>query len=304
MVEQIAMELLIEKRRARRWTIFFRIFWLAIILIIFFRAYSYHSYYVTNDFTAVIDLNEIIDKNHDSANKLIAGLEAAYRHPNTKGIIIRANSPGGAPVQAGIAFDEIKRLKQQHPNIPLYTVVEDICTSGCYYIACATDKIYVDKASIVGSIGVRSEGFGFVGSMKKLGIERRLYTAGDNKAMSDPFSPNNPTHQLILQSLINRIHQQFIQVVKTGRGHRLKNHPGLFSGQIYLGEEAYQLGLADGLSNARMIAENVIKAKTLENFTIEESLVNHLKKNLGNSGVSTKILLLQKILAIIPIQLL
>jgi len=299
MVEQIAMELLIEKRRTRRWTIFFRIFWLAIILVIFFRAYLYHSYYTTNDFTAVIDLNEIIDKNHDSANKLIAGLEAAYQNPNTKGIIIRANSPGGSPVQAGIAFDEIKRLKRQYPNIPLYTVVEDICASGCYYIACATDKIYVDKASIVGSIGVRSEGFGFVDSIKKLGIERRLYAAGGNKAMGDPFLPNNPTHQLILQSLINRIHQQFIQVVKAGRGHRLKNHPGLFSGQIYLGEEAYQLGLADGLSNARIIAENVIKAKALKNFTIEESLVNQLKKNLGGVGVSQNNLLLQNLLNII-----
>lgn len=302
-IEQIAMELLIEKRRTRRWRIFFRIFWLVIILFILFRGYAYHSHFAlnkTNHFTAIIDLSETIDSDHDSANKLITELEAAYQHPNTKGIIIRANSPGGTPVQAGIAFDEIRRLKRQHPNIPIYTVVEDICASGCYYIACATDKIYVDKASIIGSIGVRSDGFGFVGSMKKMGIERRLYTAGNNKAIGDPFSPNNPTHQIILQSLINRIHKQFIQAVKIGRGNRLKNHSGLFAGQIYLGEEGYQLGLADGLSNVRIVAENIIKAKTLENFTIEEPFVDQLKKHLG---VSTERLLFQSILSSMPIQL-
>lgn len=280
-LEQIAMQGLLEQRRLRRWKIFFRLAWLGVVLTILYHIVHHHAtlaFHSTAPFTAIIDLKETIDSNHDTANKLVAGIEAALDNPNTRGIIIHANSPGGSPVQAGIAFDEIRRLRQQHPKIPIYTVVEDICTSGCYYIACATDKIYVDKASIIGSIGVVSHGFGFVDAMKKLGIERRLQTAGDNKVINDPFSPRNPKHQAAIKTLLDHIHQQFIQAVKIGRGNRLKRDKALFSGQIYLGDKGCQLGLADGMGNIRSIAEDVIKAKQLRDFTINEPLMDRLAK--------------------------
>ncbi|QQS16333.1 MAG: S49 family peptidase [Neisseriales bacterium] len=283
-LEQIAMQGLLEQRRLRRWKIFFRLAWLSVLLVILYHIFYYHTasaLHSTAPFTAVIDLKETIDSDHDTANKLVAGIEAALDNPNTRGVIIHANSPGGSPVQAGIAFDGIRKLKQQYPKIPIYTVVEDMCTSGCYYIACATDKIYVDKASIIGSIGVVSDGFGFVDIMKKLGIERRLQTAGDNKVINDPFSPQNPKHQAVIKTLLDHIHQQFIQAVKIGRGNRLKKDQALFSGQIYLGNKGCQLGLADGMGNIRSIAEDVIKTKQLRNFTVQEPLMDRLAKTWG-----------------------
>jgi protease-4 len=198
-------------------------------------------------------------------------------------VIIRANSPGGSPVLSGLAYDEIRRLRKLHPTIPVYVVVEDVCASGCYYIASAADKIFVDKASIIGSIGVLQDGFGFTGAMEKLGVERRLLTAGENKAMGDPFSPVNPKQQEIVKTLLDDIHQQFITAVKQGRGNRLKTDPDMFSGRIWIGEQGVPLGLADGLGSVRSVARDVIKADKLVDVTPEDDFTRRVARRFGVS---------------------
>ena len=198
-----------------------------------------------------------------------------------KGVILRINSPGGSPVQAGIINDEIQRLRKLHPNIPMYAVVEDVCASGGYYIAVAADKIYVDKASIVGSIGVRMDSFGFTGTMEKLGVERRVLTAGDNKDFLDPFLPLQEKDVTHAKTLLEEIHKQFIDVVKKGRGTRLKDSPELFSGLFWVGSKSVELGLADGLGSVDFVARDVIKAEEIVDFTRKENVAERLAKRLG-----------------------
>ncbi len=288
LITKLAGSALLEQRRARQWKIFFRLAWLLITLIIVF------SLFVNRDksgkdgslmdgkHTALISLDGVINSENDTADRLARGLEAAYKDSGTRGIIIRANSPGGSPVLSGMAYDEIRRLKKQYPAIPVVTVVEEVCASGCYYIAAATDRIYADKASIIGSIGVLSEGFGFTGTMEKLGIERRLMTSGNNKGMGDPFSPVKPEQEAIRQQLLDTVHQQFIQAVRDGRGKRLQQaNTEIFSGRVWLGSQSQPLGLIDGLSSVRQGAREQFKADKLVEFTPDEGFGKRAARLLG-----------------------
>jgi protease-4 len=215
----------------------------------------------------------------------VTGLRNAFEDKNTVGVILRINSPGGSPVQSGYINDEIKRLREKYPDIPFYAVISDIGASGAYYIAVAADKIYADKASIIGSIGVRMDSFGFVDAMRTIGVERRLLTAGEHKALLDPFSPEDPVAIEHIQEMLDQIHQQFVAVVKEGRGDRLKENPELFSGLIWTGEEAVQLGLVDELGSASYVAREVIKEDNLVDFTKKEDVWKRLSDRLG-AGVA------------------
>ncbi|OYZ39081.1 MAG: S49 family peptidase [Methylotenera sp. 24-45-7] len=238
--------------------------------------------------TALIDISGVIEPGGEvSADAVMSSLHDAYDNKATKGIILRINSPGGSPVQAGIINDEIKRLRKLNPNIPVYAVVEDICASGGYYIAAAADKIYVDKASIVGSIGVLMDGYGFTEVMKKVGVERRLMTAGDNKAMLDPFSPVNPKHQELAQNMLNEVHEQFKTVVREGRGKRLNETPEVFSGLFWSGEQSIKLGLADALGSADFVAREVIKQEEIVDFTYQDDFASRIAKRIGASVSAT-----------------
>lgn len=284
LIEKLASASLLEQKRTRQWRIFFRLTWLGIFISLFvflFMQSEQDTMALGGSHTAVIDLNGVIDNESNITGKLIEGLELAYADKNTKGIIIRANSPGGSPVLSGMANDEIRRLKKLHPAIPLHIAVEEVCASGCYYIAAAADKIHVDKASIIGSIGVVSDGFGFDKAIDKLGVERRLVTAGTNKAMNDPFSPRNPAQEAIHQSLLDEIHQQFISVVKQGRGNRLKDNNELFSGRVWLGSSSIALGLADDLGSVASVARDQIKAEKLVDFTPSDDLTSRVAKRIG-----------------------
>lgn len=285
LLQKLASASLVEQRRSRQWKIFFRLIWLAIfgfiVVNLFMRGGEKAASGLGGGHTAVIALDGAISSDNDSANKLIAGLNDAYGDGNTRGIIIAANSPGGSPALSGMAYDEIRRLKKLHPAIPVYVVVSEVCASGCYYIASAADKIYVDKASVIGSIGVLSDGFGFTGAMEKLGIERRLKTAGENKAMGDPFSPLNPKHEAIRQQLLDDIHQQFIQAVKAGRGARLKDNPQLFSGMVWLGEKGIPLGLADGYGTVQSVARDIVKAEKTVDYTQQDDISSRVARRFG-----------------------
>ena len=238
-LEKVALAAVAEQRRARKWGIFFKIIgfvYLSFILIMVMGLMNGADLPSAKTHTALVDLEGVIAPgNQASAERMIEGLQAAFKNKHAKGVILRINSPGGSPVQAGQINDEIKRLRTLHPTIPLYAVVEDICASGGYYVAVAADKIYVDKASLVGSIGVLMDGFGFTGTMDKLGVERRLMTAGDNKGFLDPFSPVDPRQKEHAHTMLSEIHQQFIQTVKKGRGARLKETQDMFSGLIWNG---------------------------------------------------------------------
>ncbi|WGZ91665.1 MAG: signal peptide peptidase SppA [Candidatus Thiocaldithrix dubininis] len=287
-LETIALEGIKEQRRARRWSIFFKLFFMAYLLgflLLFSGIGQKESKLTTADkITAVVDIKgTIMDDAEASAELIVKSLQEAYENPKTKGILLRINSPGGSPVQAGIINDEIRRLKAAHKDIPVYAVVTDICASGGYYIAVAADKIYADKASIVGSIGVRMDNFGFTGLMEKLGVQRRLYTAGANKGMLDPFLPENPEQVEFVKNLLNTTHQQFINVVKQGRGSRLKDNPDLFSGLFWTGEDAVKLGLIDGLANDAHIAREEFKAEAMVNFTGEKDILQSLSRRIESS---------------------
>lgn len=286
LLEQLAMAAVVEQRRSRRWKIFFRLVWLGIIAgvlaLALLRNEDKSAEALTGSgHTAVISLDGVIDSENNTAEKLSAALEDAYADRGTRGIIIEANSPGGSPVLSGMAYDEIRRQKKLHPAIPVYVTVQEVCASGCYYIAAAADKIFVDKASIIGSIGVLSDGFGFTGLMDKLGVERRLKTAGENKAMGDPFSPTNPKQEAIRQQLLDDIHQQFIKAVQDGRGSRLKNDPLLFSGMVWIGEKGIPLGLADGLGTTRSVARDIIKAERTVDYTQQDDLSSRVARKIG-----------------------
>lgn len=292
-LEKLAFSSINEQRRARRWGIFFKsltFLYLFILLFIGLDWFSDNGVSMSNKHTAIVELRGEISANSvSSAANVNKGLKNAFKDKNTQGVILRINSPGGSPVQAGYINDEIQRLRAKYPDIPLYAVIEDICASGGYYVAVAADKIFVDKASIVGSIGVLMNGFGFTGTMEKLGIERRLLTAGENKGFLDAFSPSNPQQQKYAQGMLNDIHQQFIQVVKKGRGNRLKDKPGIFSGIVWTGQKSIDLGLTDALGSADYVAREIIKAESIVDFTSKESFVERFAKRLGSASINTLI---------------
>ncbi len=291
-IERLALSAIKEQRTARHWGIFFKFLTFISLFVLLGLAMDWIGGRVGAgmEHTALIDLQgEIGSSDLVNTDSVVSSLQSAFEDRHTKGVILRINSPGGSPVQAGIINDEIKRQRKLHPNIPLYAVVEDICASGCYYIAVAADKIYVDKASIVGSIGVLMDGFGFTGAMDRLGVERRLITAGENKAILDPFSPANPKHKEFAQKLLNQIHQQFIAVVRNGRGARLKETPEMFSGLFWSGEASIKMGLADALGNSEYVAREVIKQDNIVDFTIRENFADRFAKRLG-AAMASKIL--------------
>lgn len=285
-IENIALTAIKEQKRNRFWSILFKTLTFVYLFLILFYMLNWiggNSTRSTSAHTALIDIQGEIGVDQVNADSVISSLQEAYENKHTKGVILRINSPGGSPVQAGIINDEVKRQRKLHPNIPVYAVVEDICASGGYYIAVAADKIYVDKASIIGSIGVLMDGFGFTGAMQKFGVERRLMTAGENKAMLDPFSPVNSKHQVLAQKMLNEIHQQFIAVVKEGRGNRLKETPETFSGLFWSGEAGIRMGLADGLGSMDYVAREVIKEPNIVDFTSHEDFADRVAKRLGAS---------------------
>ena len=279
-----------EQRRARRWGIFFKVLtfcYLITVLVLFTPLLDMERTAVSGSgYTALIDVRGVIaDKEEASADNLVTSLQAAFEDPKVKGVVLRINSPGGSPVQSGYVYDEIRRLRGLHPDTKVYAVISDLGASGAYYIASAADEIYADKASLVGSIGVTAAGFGFVGAMDKLGIQRRAYTSGDHKAFLDPFEPEKPDETKFWQGVLNVTHQQFIDSVKQGRGDRLKDkeHPELFSGLVWTGQQALPLGLIDGLGNTSSVARDVIGAKELVDFTVQESAFDRFSKKLGAS---------------------
>ncbi|HTQ72716.1 MAG TPA: S49 family peptidase [Burkholderiales bacterium] len=294
LIEKLAGAALREQRRARRWGIFFKLLFFAYLTVLILLLIDWRSpeSLGAGRHTALVDMVGVIDAKGDaSADRVTEALQNAFKNKNTVGVILRINSPGGSPVQAGIIYDEIRRLRGLYPNIPVYAVVEDICASGGYYVAAATDKIYVDKASIVGSIGVIMDGWGFTGTMEKLGVERRALVSGENKAFLDPFSPVDEKQKRHAQSMLDDIHKQFIDVVKKGRGKRLKESPELFSGLMWTGDRSVELGLADGLGSVDYVAREVIKAADIFDFTKRQDITERFARRFGAAmaGVLTKL---------------
>ena len=284
-IERLALDALTEQRRRRRWGIFFKLLGFGYLTVILALAVDWGDGDRLGDgkkHTAMVQMNGVIrEKGDANAEHILSGLQSAFEDKGTVGVILRINSPGGSPVQAGIINDEIHRLRGKYPTIPLYAVVEDVCASGGYYVAVAADKIYVDKASIVGSIGVLMDGFGFVGTMDKLGVERRLLTAGENKGFLDPFSPQNAGHKAHAQEMLGEIHQQFIDVVRKGRGKRLKETPDMFSGLMWTGAKSVEMGLADGLGSVDSVARDVIKAEDVRDYTVKPNFAEKFAKQFG-----------------------
>ena len=279
-----------EQRRSRRWGIFFKLLtfvYLLGMLVLFSPLVDMEKTATRgSSYTALIEVRGVIaDKESASADNIVTSLRTAFEDPKVKGVILRINSPGGSPVQSGYVYDEIRRLRALHPQIKLYAVISDLGASGAYYIASAADQIYADKASLVGSIGVTAAGYGFVGTMEKLGVERRAYTSGEHKAFLDPFSPEKPEETRFWQGVLDTTHQQFIAMVKQGRGERLKDkeHPELFSGLVWSGEQAKALGLVDGLGSASYVAREIVGEKELVDFTVQESPFDRFSKRVGAS---------------------
>jgi len=287
-VNELAQAFLDEKRRSRRWTIFFRLLFALLFLLAIIALFGSRLVDVTKvgseRHTARVDIRGVIGAGElANANKIVDSLENALSDDNTAGVILRINSPGGSPVQSGIIFDEIFRLRNQHPGIPIHAVVGDVCASGGYYIAAAADRIFADKASIVGSIGVRMDSFGFEGTLEKLGVERRLLTAGEHKGMLDPFLPENPEQMAHVQDMLDEIHAQFIAAVRRGRGDRIADNPQLFSGLIWSGEQALEQGLVDELANESYVAREVIGESTIVDFTHQQDLYEKLMSRVAVS---------------------
>ena len=291
-LEKLAMSAIQEQRRARHWGIFFKVLTFAYLFILLFLVMGWVGGKTEvslggGKYAALVDMQGVIASDSAaSADNMIASLQEAFKDKHTQGVILRINSPGGSPVQAGYINDEIRRLRAKYPDIPLYVVVEDICASGGYYVAAAADRIFVNKASMVGSIGVLMDGFGFTGTMEKLGVERRLLTAGENKGFMDPFSPVNPRHQEFVKQMLGEIHQQFIDVVKQGRGKRLKETADTFSGLIWTGQKSIEMGLADGMGSVESVARDIIKVEDVVDFTAREGVAERLAKRFG-AGVAS-----------------
>jgi len=296
LLEKVAFAALNEQRAKRRWGIFFKLAGLSYLVAVLVMVVDWGGSEQLADgrHTAVIHLHGTIEaQGEGSAQNINDALQAAFADKGTAGVVLRVNSPGGSPVQAGLVHDEIRRLRTKHPQIPLYVVVEDLCASGGYYVAVAADKIFVDKASIVGSIGVLMDGFGFTGTMDKLGVERRLLTAGENKGFLDPFSPQDAKQKEHAQVLLREIHKQFIEIVRRGRGTRLKETPDMFSGLMWTGNQSVRLGLADGFGTVGSVARDVIKADRIVEFTIKENIAERFAKRLradSSQGVAGTLL--------------
>jgi protease-4 len=288
LVTKLATAALKEQRRARLWGIFFKLLTFAYITLILLMAVDWKRADVAGrKHTAMVEVNGLIAPGTDaSAEKITTALQAAFKDKNTQGVVLRCNSPGGSPVQAQTIYDEIKRLRKKYPNIPLYAVIEDVCASGGYFVAVGADRIYVGQASILGSIGVLMNGFGFTGLMDKLGIERRLITVGENKGMLDPFSPLDEKDKEYVKQLMSDIHQQFVGVVREGRGQRLKDAPEIFSGLIWTGQRSIDLGLADGFGSLEYVAREVVKAEEIVDFTVTEGIAEKFARRFGASVAS------------------
>ena len=284
-LEKLATNYLTEQKTARRWRTFVRLAWLAFFALVAWSLLDRGapSTDMSSDHTAVIEIKgEIASGGETSADQVVTSLRSAFEDKGAKAVVLLINSPGGSPVQAGMINDEIYRLKALHKK-PVYAVVEETCASAAYYIAVAADQIYVDKASIVGSIGVLMDGFGFTGLMEKLGVERRLMTAGENKGFMDPFSPQTEKHRAFTQGMLNQIHQQFITVVKKGRGERLKETPETFTGLFWSGQQAIELGLVDKIGTLDFVARDVVKAPDLVDYTKRDNVAEKLAKRFGAS---------------------
>ncbi len=285
-LEKLVLEGIAEQRRARRWSIFFKLLFFAYLVVVTLSVLQPWSEFVqpAGKITAKVEVKGILlEDSPASAETLIKGLKRASSDPHTQGVLLEMNSPGGSPVQAAYVYDAIRRIKQKRPNLPIIAVVTDVCASGCYYIAAAADKIYVSPASIIGSIGVIMNGFGFVEALAKLGIERRLLTAGEHKALLDPFSPVKPEEKAHVEKLLAEVHRQFIEAVKRGRGERLKDDPNLFSGLVWTGNQGIDLGLADGIGDVDYVAKEVIGAGKVVDFTPKEDVFARLARKLGTS---------------------
>ena len=290
-LEKLAFSALKEQRRTRNWGIFFKLLTFAYVTFLIVMLIEWRGdvdLISDGKHTGLVELEGVIDVKSDaSAEKITSALQRAFKDKNTQGVILRINSPGGSPVQSGIINDEMRRLRGVYPNTPLYVVVEDICASGGYFVAASADKIYVNKASLVGSIGVLMDGFGFTGGMEKLGVERRLLTAGENKGFMDPFSPVDPKQKEYALGMLNDIHQQFIAVVKQGRGKRLKDNPDLFSGLVWTGQKAVELGLADGFGSVESVARDVIKSEPIVDYTEKSNPVERIAKRFGAAAAKS-----------------
>lgn len=297
---RLAFAAVTEQRRARRWGIFFKLLFFIYLLLLLALVWpdDLGSATAARKHTALVRVEGLIASGADaSAKNVIEALRKAFKDEKTVGVVVEINSPGGSPVQAGEIYDEIQKLRQQYPKMPVHAVASDVCASGGYYIAAAAQKIYANKASLVGSIGVRLDSFGFTEAIAKLGVERRAYTAGRNKDFLDPFKPENPEEVQHLQGMLDAIHQQFIAAVKQGRGERLQDNPEVFSGLMWTGEQSLGLGLVDALGNTRTVAEEVIGEKNLVDYTkrsrwlerlfdsAEASLGVALFKGLGLDGM-------------------
>lgn len=291
-LEQIAFEGLNESRRKRRWSVFFRALgfvYFGLVIFMFWNNGRGDGHVDGSSHTAVVKLEGVIGAGQEvKAEDVIPSLREAFENKSAKGVILQINSPGGSPVQAGMINDEIRRLRAKYPHKPVYAVVEDVCASGGYYIAVAAEKIFVDKASIVGSIGVRMDGFGFTGTMEKLGVERRSLTAGENKAFLDPFAPQNPKHVEFAQAMLAEIHKQFIDVVRQGRGKRLKETPEIFSGLFWNGAKSIEMGLTDGYGTLDSVARDLIKAEEVRDYTKRDNVAERLAKRFG-AGASASL---------------
>ena len=284
-LEHLLLENLKETRKARRWRAVFRVLTLIVFVGAILAIFDFHlpgKGMGIEKHTALVTLEgEISSSSMANALDINSSLTSAFENENSAGVVLRINSPGGSPVQAGMMNDEIHRLRKKYPNKPFYVVVEDICASGGYYVAVAADQILVDKASLVGSIGVIMEGFGFTGLMDKLGVTRRMITAGSNKGMMDPFSKENPQQVEMIKTMIDEIHQQFIAVVKAGRGDRLKETPEMFSGRVWNGEQAIKIGLADGYGTVETVARDIFKAPDILDYTMKENFAERVAKRFG-----------------------
>ena len=284
-LEKLAFATLAEQKSRRRWKTFVALAWLAFFALVFWQVTGHGAGAkdATQPHTAVVEIRgEIASGGEASADLVVGAMRSAFEDTGALAVVLLINSPGGSPVQAGIINDEIKRLKTKH-NKPIYAVVEETCASAAYYIAAGADKIFVDKASIVGSIGVLMDGFGFTGLMDKVGVERRLMTAGENKGFLDPFSPQTEKQRAFAQTMLDQIHKQFIDVVKTGRGKRLKETPEMFSGLFWSGQQAVELGLADQLGNLDYVAREIVKAEEIIDYTRRDNVAERLVKRFGAS---------------------